>query len=378
MTLISVCLFITLFLLVYPILLYPILLILISFFVKKEIKNDPNFTPRISIVVSLYNEEKNIYNLLDSIIQSGYPLDRIEILFGSDGSTDRTNHILKEISSKYFFVKSFFFERKGKSFVLNHLIKETNYPFILLLDADVRLTEGSVQKLTSYFTESSVGIATPSFVTKRKNQGKIPATNLNLIKLNNIIRSYESLIYSTVNLLGACYLIRRELFPTIPAEKFCDDFFTALFVNFSGKRVVLAKDAFVYLEQEISPLKSFYRQRRFAAGGLSAMMFFWKSFCKYPSITFFLFSGKFLRWLFPINLIIFFALLFFLNLSVFVKIIFALFVIFVTPALIDFILEKKGKQVLRILYVPAKVVFSLAGSFIGLFRSVGNKNNSLW
>lgn len=367
----GICFSVTFFLILYPLLIYPLILITLSVFLKRSIKADINFKPKISIVASFYNEEENILELFESIINSGYPLDNVEILFGSDGSSDQTNTILKKIGSRFNFVKTYLFERQGKTSVINKLIKNTTTPFVLLIDADVRFTKGAIDSLVSYFADPKVGIVSPYFIGDNQ---KI----ISLVDLNNFIRKYESEIFSTVNLLGACYMIRRELLPEIPSQKFCDDFFVSLYVNFLGKRVVLADGSFVVLKQKISPLKSFFRQRRFIAGGISSLIFFRKLFFKNFLTTFFLFSGKVLRWFIPINLIISWLCLLSFNSEVVVKISLTVLIIFVIIFLIDFYFETKGKQVPKIVSLFAKVFFSLSGSLVGFFRSRTDKNNSLW
>ncbi|MGQ9818742.1 MAG: glycosyltransferase [Candidatus Kapaibacteriales bacterium] len=370
---------VSIFLILYPIVFYPLILFIISCFWGRSTKSDINFKPKISIVASFYNEEKNISDLFESIINSGYPLENVEILFGSDGSDDQTDTILREISTKFTFVKTYFFERQGKTFVINKLVKETTAPFILLIDADVRFTKGSIDSLVSYLSEPEVGIVSPNFISE--NQKLISSKtkfNINLVGLNNLIRKFESSIYSTVNLLGACYIIRRELLPEIPSTRFCDDFFIVLNSNFQGKRVVLANNSFVILNQKISPLKSFYRQRRFVAGSIPAMLFFKRLFFKNYLITFFLFSGKVLRWLIPINIIFSWFCLLNIYLKGVAEISLLLLFIFALIILVDYFIEMKGGKIPKGVWFPSKIFFSLTGTLFGLFRSFTDRNNSLW
>lgn len=373
----GICFFVTIFIILYPIVIYPLILITVSFFLRRLAKTDINFKPKISIVASFYNEEENILELFESIINSGYPIKNIEILFGSDGSKDRTNTILKEICSKFNFVKTYFFQRQGKTSVINKLIKHTTAPFVLLIDADVRFFEGAIDSLVSYFVDPEVGIVSPNFVSdNQKIISSKTKLRINLVGLNNLIRKYESSIYSSVNLLGACYMIRRELLLAIPSQKFCDDFFIDLHVNFLGKRVVLAAGSNVLLKENISPSKFFFRQRRFISGGISSLLFFKKFFFKNFLITFFLFSGKVLRWFIPINLIFGWFCLLSFNPKVVIAISLLFIIIYVLIILIDLYFETKGKRIPKVVSLFAKVFFSLSGSFVGFFYT--NKNNSLW
>lgn len=66
------------------------------------------FLPKVSIIIAAHNEELVISDKLTSIIKGDYPLDKIEILIGSDNSTDNTNAILSEWAEKYSFIKPYF------------------------------------------------------------------------------------------------------------------------------------------------------------------------------------------------------------------------------------------------------------------------------
>ena len=94
---------------------------------KKE--NDCRFRedelPPVTVIMSLFNEEKVIRAKLDSILNSKYPKDQIKILVGSDASDDRTDAILKEYGEKHSNIHAVLFtERQGKPAVINALMSE--------------------------------------------------------------------------------------------------------------------------------------------------------------------------------------------------------------------------------------------------------------
>ena len=49
-------------------------------------RNTSQSPEAVSILMSVYNEEKVIAEKLESIINSDYPINKLEILIGSDGS----------------------------------------------------------------------------------------------------------------------------------------------------------------------------------------------------------------------------------------------------------------------------------------------------
>ena len=55
-------------------------------------------TPRVSIVVPVYNVERYLRQCLDSLVNQTY--QNVEIICVDDGSTDRTGEILEDYSQK--------------------------------------------------------------------------------------------------------------------------------------------------------------------------------------------------------------------------------------------------------------------------------------
>ena len=63
---------------------------------------------KVSIIVPAFNEEENISNALDDIISSFVRLNiKGEIIVVNDGSTDKTENIVKKFISNYNFIKIF-------------------------------------------------------------------------------------------------------------------------------------------------------------------------------------------------------------------------------------------------------------------------------
>ena len=61
---------------------------------------------KVSIIVPAFNEEENISNALDDIISSFVRLNiKGEIIVVNDGSTDKTENIVKKFISNYNFIK---------------------------------------------------------------------------------------------------------------------------------------------------------------------------------------------------------------------------------------------------------------------------------
>src|SRR5688500_5471504 len=81
---------------------YPLLLKLIALVRRPfRVPDDPlEPWPLISITVPMYNEETQAADLVESLLALDYPSDRLQILIVSDGSTDRTEQIVRRYADR--------------------------------------------------------------------------------------------------------------------------------------------------------------------------------------------------------------------------------------------------------------------------------------
>ena len=98
------------------------------------------YTKDLSIVISLYNEEESLAELVGWIEQvmtrEGY---RYEILMVDDGSTDRSWSIVKELSQKNPAIRGISFRRNyGKSAALYHGFAAAEGRVVITMDADLQ------------------------------------------------------------------------------------------------------------------------------------------------------------------------------------------------------------------------------------------------
>lgn len=99
MILLQLIFWICLFLIFYSYIIFPVILHLLT---RKTDVNPQTFTvdelPAVSVLIAAYNEEKVIEEKICSLLKCDYPDEKLEILVGSDASTDNTNAILKKLA----------------------------------------------------------------------------------------------------------------------------------------------------------------------------------------------------------------------------------------------------------------------------------------
>jgi len=126
------------FILTLPVVLFYIAMLAGWRKVNRSQVTDPEKLPFLSVLISIRNEEPNIFRLCQSLDQLDYPKDRFEILIGDDHSTDESVEILKRHAPKNAQLFEFLDESDaGKKAVLSRLIEKARGEYYVFTDGDM-------------------------------------------------------------------------------------------------------------------------------------------------------------------------------------------------------------------------------------------------
>lgn len=109
------------------------------------------FLPKVSIIIPAYNEEKDIKDVLDSIMKQNYQKSKLETIVIDDKSTDRTPEIVSQYPVKM--IKG---KHKGVGAARNLGIKKAKGDIILFVDADQILDKNYVKEIVKPFEDKKV------------------------------------------------------------------------------------------------------------------------------------------------------------------------------------------------------------------------------
>ncbi len=257
---------------IYPLIIYPFILFVLDKLIGKEPLKNIAFQPEITVLIAAYNEEAMIKDAVDSVLNSNYPKEKIKIIVGSDGSSDRTCEIVQEMMKDYPQLELLEFGRMGKNKVMNHLFAAAKSDFIYVLDADLRFAPDTISNSISLMTDEEIGCVMMNI--KSISEAELINHNSGGMgegfyhRFEQYFREKESRIKTTVNVIGT-YLIRKNEQVPLPNSAVCDDLYTVLQVSVNGKRAVFSKESVVY---DIRPKQSgeeMKRRARMAAGQLA-------------------------------------------------------------------------------------------------------------
>lgn len=288
--------FILLFLTVYPYLVYPLLVILWSKLTAKVWARG-DIRPRVSMIVSVFNEEGVIREKIENALALDYPEDLLEIIVVSDGSTDRTNQIVGSIEDPRVVLQAFP-ERNGKTACLNQAVPNAKGDILVFTDANSMFPPDTILKVTRNFSNNEIGLVTGWTKYRKAGEG-VEVTGF-YSRLEMVTKYAESLISSCVGADGAVFAMRKALYRPLK-DYDINDFVIPFNVIAQEMRVVLDPEVYCVEQPSEGELKEFRRQVRITNRTLGAIQrnIRFLNPVTYGSFAFHLLSHKVIRFLVP-------------------------------------------------------------------------------
>jgi cellulose synthase/poly-beta-1,6-N-acetylglucosamine synthase-like glycosyltransferase len=220
-------------LLIHTYLLFPLSLpVLVELFRRKRTYGYVDDLPRVSIIISAYNEEAVIADKIRNCLELDYPADKLEILIGNDGSTDRTAEIIAQFPQVHFVNAE---KNSGKAAMLNRLQKEAVGDILLFCDANTLFFPNVARKIVQPFQDAQIGCVCGHLILNDASQSALGEGESAYWDLESEIKKFEGQLDRLIGGNGAVYAIRKELYSVIPTRKsVMDDFYVTVRVLQKG------------------------------------------------------------------------------------------------------------------------------------------------
>lgn len=300
-----------LFLIVYPYVGYVGILWVLARMKQQEYRGVvvPSM-PKVTVLISAYNEETAIERKIQNALALNYPKDCLEIVVVSDGSTDSTCKIVSQYAAAG--VKLRQYEgRLGKTACLNRAVPLAEGEIIVFSDANALYQPGTIGEFVRHFGDPRVGFVTGStrYVASHTEAFESVADSMSLYaRLQHITKDLESRAGSCIGADGAIFAIRKTYYQELQQDDI-NDLVLPLKIMKRGGVGRLAPGAVCTEEAFGSPEAQFRRQVRIANRTIRALM---KNSdllnpFKYGVIAVQVLSGKVLKMLCPICLLVLFG-----------------------------------------------------------------------
>jgi cellulose synthase/poly-beta-1,6-N-acetylglucosamine synthase-like glycosyltransferase len=227
-------------LLTYVYVLYPALVAALASRYGKPVRRG-DAVPSVTIIVTVFNEEKCIRAKLDNLAELNYPPELINVVVVSDGSWDSTEAIARSydrLPVHVFRVEG----RQGKTVCQNTAASLATGEILIFTDATTRLHTNAVRRLVENFADPSVGCVAGrlDYITEIDNLTGCGGRAYWSYELQ--LRAGESLLGSLIGVSGCLYAVRRNAYRAIDPH-LISDFVIAMRMREQRLRTVLAADA---------------------------------------------------------------------------------------------------------------------------------------
>lgn len=336
--------------------------------------------PFVSILISAYNEEKIIEKKIDSIFKSNYPDDKLEVLTGSDCSTDETNNILRNLANKYKSLQCFYYnERQGKGNIINDLYEKAQGNILIITDANVIFTKDTIFELIKHYKNPGIGLVDSQIINTGLTKSGISIQEKTYLSREIKIKNLESKIWgSMMGPFGGCYSVRKSLYQKIPPNYLVDDFFVNMIVLSKGFLAINNLNAIVHEDVSNDLSIEFRRKIRISTGNFQNMFrFMHLLWPPHKGLAFCFFSHKILRWIGPFFILGVLITSILLSQEIFYKyfLYFELFIMFLY--IYDFFMRKLGIHILILRFITHFLSMNFA-LLIGFIRFMKGVKTNVW
>ncbi|MFI0452952.1 bifunctional polysaccharide deacetylase/glycosyltransferase family 2 protein [Actinomadura sp. 6N118] len=241
---------------------------------RRTRRDQPAFTPPVSVIVPAYNEEVGIEATIRSLLDTDYRAP-IEVIVVNDGSTDRT----AEIAGSLTYIPGVRLIRKpngGKPSALNAGIAIAQAEVVVLVDGDTVFQRDTIGNLVAPMVNPQVGAVSGN--TKVANRGGIIGRwqHIEYVIGFNLDRRMFDVLQCMPTIPGAIGAFRRRALASVGGvsdDTLAEDTDLTMAICREGWRVVYEESALAWTEAPAS-IRQLWRQRyRWCYGTLQAM---WK------------------------------------------------------------------------------------------------------
>ena len=354
-----------------------LILTVVSLFRNRPVrKND--ILPSVSIIICAYNEEKHIQRKIANCMELDYPKERVEIIVVSDGSTDRTNAILRGIN--YPLLRVLYMpERCGKTECQNVAVSVSTNEVLFFTDSTIIHPPDTLKLLLRSLHDPTVGCVTGKPVFDQ-DEG---LTSKGLSKREKYELNLRSKLAETNSLFGATdciYAIPRRYY--VPVRRDLDSGFVGpLKILEQGYRTVYEPAALAFVDRPAPKMiDEFSRRSRIVLRGMRGLLHMRQLMnpFKYSFLAVSLISTRLLRWLTPVLLAILFVSNSFLLANPFYVYAFSLQVAFYLTAFIAFLVERRGYSLGAAFSIPLYFCILALSATVGLKRLLAGETGQMW
>lgn len=224
----------------YTYVVYPVILWAMSHWRARPVRKG-ECEPTVSVIITAYNEERDLAAKLENTLALDYPKEKLEIIVASDCSTDRTDEIARSFAKRGVRLHRQS-ERLGKTSAQNAAVELARGEIILFSDATTLYEPDVLRKMLPNFADPSVGCVAGRLIYVDPARSSVGHGARSYWSYETFLKERESAILSLIGCSGCLYAVRRSAYVPLRPEA-CSDFIIATKMVEQGLRAVYEPEA---------------------------------------------------------------------------------------------------------------------------------------
>lgn len=376
---------ISIFLIIFTYVGYGFLLFLLvkikGLFRKPFVFSDAASLPPVTILIAAYNEAGIIKEKIENTLQLDYPKDKLQVIFITDGSTDRTPQEVQACPEVTLLHQD---QRAGKMAAIKRAIPFIQGEITVFTDANTFLNPEAIRKLVSHYQNPQVGaVAGEKRILVGDTADASSAGEGFYWKYESKLKKWDYELYSNVGAAGELFSIRTSLYQPVESDTIIDDHMIAMRIAENGYIIAYEPGAYAMETASADVSEELKRKIRIAAGGIQSILRLKKAANPFhqPLFTFQYISHRVLRWTITpfllILVLILNAVIAWQTHSGFYQVIFILQVIFYLLALLGYYFESKNIRI-KALFIPYYFCVMNYAVLAGMLRYIRKNQSAAW
>ena len=190
-------------------------LILRLSFKEPMIRKDYSYQPKVSVLLPCYNEGKTVYQTMESISKSNYPIESFEVIAQDDCSVDDSYEWMLKAQRDFTNVRIRVGRNAvncGKARTVCNALEHSTAEVIISIDSDCIFHPDAIRELTACFSEPRIGSVGGRVGVSNPNESVITAIQTMIYySAFTLYKIPENWTRSVCCISGCLFAIRREL-----------------------------------------------------------------------------------------------------------------------------------------------------------------------